>query len=618
MSKERPDVIGSVGPSQPADSSPPLPRQYALGELHGLPKSDAGGTWEIGIVEIPAPEHVGSGVGHVAVCVSENGAGMSLPSRDRLADDAAFQAMASHAMNPPAPGVPGVGYLPTIVRISKMPASMQMHFARCTKSLGIRTEFATVLPRLRDFEEMINDMAEDESSIDENDDDGGKALMVQPGMTVERVAAFADAANAFFRARPWKLQNQEVLWKIDPAPSEPGMGYVTIMGAGGEEFGLGFIPSVQAFELMNAAPMDPKDLVSSMDTPLWSVMFDTIETMHVEDGALWEHHGFNTAGKNAFPTMVGTTLTTPTEEEEPDFRALRPSGEMLTFTEGLLRAVALLSRADVATGRFTATVPTFDGSREYTLTAERNVLQQLAAMMMEPKMPSKNKKKKLSPREAEPSAVLRLKVTLRGSKPPIWRRLLVRDDALLAELHDAIQIAFGWGDEHMHEFKVGKRTFAAAPDEGFPVDSMFGGPEGEDEWTVRLADLKLAAKSTFNYTYDFGDSWEHQVTVEKILTPDEAQKELAKKCPDEYKSGDQIPIAVCPDGARRGPLEDCGGVWRWNNLCEILQDPKHPEYEEYSEWSGIEALNPDGTKNFDPELFELKPVNKKLLKAFKV
>lgn len=174
--------------------------------------------------------------------------------------------------------------------------------------------------------------------------------------------------------------------------------------------------------------------------------------------------------------------------------------------------------------------------------------------------------------------IYQIKVTLRGSRPPIWRRIAVAGDTTLAKLHMILQVVMGWEDSHLHQFIVGK-TYYSEPD----PDGAAIGFVTKNEKKVKLAQLGLKEKSKFIYEYDFGDSWEHDLLVEKIMPPEE---------------GKQYP--VCLKGKRACPPEDCGGVWGYAGLLEILADPKHPEYEDMMEWM---------EEDFDPEAFNLEGVN---------
>ena len=171
-----------------------------------------------------------------------------------------------------------------------------------------------------------------------------------------------------------------------------------------------------------------------------------------------------------------------------------------------------------------------------------------------------------------------LKVTLRLSKPPIWRRLVVRADMKLDRLHRVIQIAMGWSDCHLHQFRLG-RVYYGVPDREF---EGFGG-ETLNEKDYTLADLAPGPKKKFIYEYDFGDSWEHEVRVEKALPPD-----LAFKHP------------VCLAGANACPPEDCGGIHGYYELLAALADPKHEQHEEMKEWVG---------GKWDASQFDLEGIN---------
>src|SRR5437773_1349486 len=174
-----------------------------------------------------------------------------------------------------------------------------------------------------------------------------------------------------------------------------------------------------------------------------------------------------------------------------------------------------------------------------------------------------------------------LKITLKWSKPPIWRRVAVRSDMKLDLLHRVIQVAMGWTNSHMHQFIVGKTFY------GQPNPEMAGIPsETLDERRYTVADLAPAARKKFIYEYDFGDSWEHEVIVEKVLSPEAG-----------------LGHASCLAGANNCPPEDCGGIGGYYNLLEALADPKHPQHEDLKEWLGDE---------FDPASFDLEETNARL------
>jgi Plasmid pRiA4b ORF-3-like protein len=172
-------------------------------------------------------------------------------------------------------------------------------------------------------------------------------------------------------------------------------------------------------------------------------------------------------------------------------------------------------------------------------------------------------------------AVYQIKVTLKGSQPPIWRRIQVTSVTTLAQLHRILQCVMGWEGYHLYRFVAGGIEC------GDP--RMLEEMEGEDARKVTLATLVWGEKCKFLYEYDFGDSWEHELLVEKMLPV-----EVGKRYP------------ICLTGKRACPPEDCGGIWGYTGFLEAIHDPQHPEHEEMLEWVGGE---------FDPEAFDLDEVN---------
>ncbi len=181
-----------------------------------------------------------------------------------------------------------------------------------------------------------------------------------------------------------------------------------------------------------------------------------------------------------------------------------------------------------------------------------------------------------------PQEIYQLKVTLLDTKPPIWRRLLVPAGLTLEALHDALQVAMGWTDSHLHEFRVGRKRFGV-PD---PEDQLMDLPPVSDERKAHLFMVLGKARAKAIYTYDFGDNWEHAIVVEKVLPPD---------------PGAAYPM--CVGGKLRCPPEDCGSIPGYYNLLEVIRDPTHEEHEEMMDWLGGQ---------YDPEAFSIDEVNQRL------
>lgn len=183
--------------------------------------------------------------------------------------------------------------------------------------------------------------------------------------------------------------------------------------------------------------------------------------------------------------------------------------------------------------------------------------------------------------------IYQLKVSLKGAKPPIWRRILVPAGTELDDLHCIIQAAMGWEGCHLHQFKQGNTFYQPDPEDDF---MGFGGFETEDSDGVRVGDLLRKEKQKIVYEYDFGDSWQHEILFEKIVAPDEGRT-----------------YPVCIKGMRACPPEDCGGLWGYYNLLEILDDPKCDEYEQMLGWVG---------GKIDPEAFDLEEANARVRELF--
>jgi len=173
-----------------------------------------------------------------------------------------------------------------------------------------------------------------------------------------------------------------------------------------------------------------------------------------------------------------------------------------------------------------------------------------------------------------------MEIQLVDIEPAIWRRFVVPASITLDRLHDVIQIVMGWTDSHLHEFTIGKKSYTEFPESK---------EEGLECGKYRLGDLIKQKGRTFRYLYDFGDGWDHQVSLvnSRYFNP-EQQVEL-----------------ICLEGERACPPEDVGGVPGYDEFCKALKDPNHEEHESYMEWSG---------GNYDNERFETDVINWELMK----
>lgn len=180
--------------------------------------------------------------------------------------------------------------------------------------------------------------------------------------------------------------------------------------------------------------------------------------------------------------------------------------------------------------------------------------------------------------------IYQVKVSLNGSKPMIWRRLLIPSDLLLADFHKIIQTAMGWTNSHLHQFIKDRRFYTLKTADNDMWDEM----DNVDYKKIKVSALLKFEKGKILYEYDFGDGWEHDIVLEKILPFD-----------------DKMQVPTCLAGKMSCPPEDCGGVWGYADMLQILKNPKHVEYESYMEWLG---------GDFKPEDFDKDEVNKLLKK----
>ena len=145
-----------------------------------------------------------------------------------------------------------------------------------------------------------------------------------------------------------------------------------------------------------------------------------------------------------------------------------------------------------------------------------------------------------------PQEAIRLKVTLKGLKPPIWRRLVVEDTMTLGDLHMAVQAAMGWDNSHLHIFLAG--------------EDQIGDPrqldDVENEARVTLGELKAQGRKTFGYVYDMGDDWDHAIRIERSEPLDPARA-----------------YPACIDGKGACPPEDSGGPWGFAEMLEAVAEP---------------------------------------------
>ncbi len=173
--------------------------------------------------------------------------------------------------------------------------------------------------------------------------------------------------------------------------------------------------------------------------------------------------------------------------------------------------------------------------------------------------------------------IYQIKVTLKDSEPHIWRRIQVPGHITLYKLQRIMQMVMGWENAHLHEFVINGTSYGQSHPEY--------GLEMKTERRARLDELVSEENMEFIYKYNLDEEWEHQLLVEKIISPTP-----------------KVHYPLCVEGDQACPPEDCGGILGYKDLLEILQNPEDPEYEETIEWLG----------DFDPTAFDVEEVNQKL------
>lgn len=177
-----------------------------------------------------------------------------------------------------------------------------------------------------------------------------------------------------------------------------------------------------------------------------------------------------------------------------------------------------------------------------------------------------------------------LRVTIDHTRPLIWRRVRVRSDLLLSELHAVLQTALGWEDRHLHAFSV---RVAGATRRFEMEEALEDEPDDQasSEERVRIDEVLTSPGSVMTYEYDFGDGWTHTIALEQL------DSDI-----DDLRS-------VCLDGARACPPEESGGPSRYSQDLEIAAERSDPEHADLvARWGPA----------FDPARFEPDAVNRVL------
>lgn len=197
-------------------------------------------------------------------------------------------------------------------------------------------------------------------------------------------------------------------------------------------------------------------------------------------------------------------------------------------------------------------------------------------------MPSKNKvPRAIRGGLKDPLAAgLQLRIELMHIEPHVWRRVIVPETVTLAKLHQVLQATMGWTDCHLHEFVIARRRYGT-PDPDWPSTEPI-----LDERRVQLKPFIEARVRRLTYLYDFGDHWEHEITVEELITPKGGRRRF-----------------LCTAGENACPPEDVGGEPGYEVFLGAIADASHERHQEMLDWIGYP---------FDPHAFDLNAVNQRL------
>jgi tetratricopeptide (TPR) repeat protein len=236
------------------------------------------------------------------------------------------------------------GYRPGALQVKDQELSVRLLDALGDSELGV-----TILPDLPAVRAVLAQMAEYLARRPAPPD-----ALDGEGVTVARMRAFAEAAGRFYQAAPWRHLSDEDLIHVEAPPAGRGLRHVTVLGAAGQTFGLGFFDSVADFAETQDSPSPDHFLAGAH----WSVFYGPVTELPFGDADLWEEHGLPAAGENAYPMAFEFT---------PGRRPGRPDAATLSYLEGLLRALAETTEDEIDQGRWTRQVETSDGRVPYRL-----------------------------------------------------------------------------------------------------------------------------------------------------------------------------------------------------------------------------------------------------------
>ncbi len=228
-------------------------------------------------------------------------------------------------------------------------------------------ELATLLRRREDLRAVEFELVEKLDAVDfmmrqmrgDMFPSAAPSLLDQPGMSVERLRAFADGCALFDHAAPWRELYDEDLIKVESPKPPSGMKFASVLGAGGQTFGIAFFPSLQSYDRMVEVVDSGGDVVrEALKNPRWSFMFYGPDELPTDDLDIWQNNGLRVAREDSIPVLLRYRASGKVD---------RPDGLTITFVEGLCRAIATSSPAEFDSGKWEKTAQTFDGPVTFRL-----------------------------------------------------------------------------------------------------------------------------------------------------------------------------------------------------------------------------------------------------------
>ena len=154
-----------------------------------------------------------------------------------------------------------------------------------------------------------------------------------------------------------------------------------------------------------------------------------------------------------------------------------------------------------------------------------------------------------------------IKVTIKNTHPPVWRRLQIPAGITFHELNAIIQLAFNWSGYHLYSFEIGNLLIEIPDDiyDDFDYKVINSKRTKVDKYFDKIEKLE--------YTYDFGDNWIHDIQIENVVESEEKLKN-----------------PVCLKAKMASLPEDCGGPWGYEDLLDVINNPKDERYQDMKDW----------------------------------